>query len=469
MKKKDLFKTFLALILVFCAFQIREYKNSRGQDLTSIVENIKQDFAQNTSMGTSGIKITKVSNDSLMKIAVLNHSNPNNSRILLEFFLEEMGFPKDIIFLKLEKIIHKGLFSNEVAGWFYFPSGEMIIDETLVSDPIQLAATIRHELDHFEKAAQICKSFGIEKFSKYFNPDEFNYEFWKTASQYAKTADFDVTLYHNALLRSAQMEENDTFGAYAYYFNKSEDLRNPLEISAYAISEQIYKAFGKEYSPAKEKKIVEKFNKIDWQIYNFTEKDSLFKNSRIILFDYLYMKNMTQNDEELALFYKEKNPRFYSMYNRRLSYYTDINPSEESNKINETLNLLENMLMMTQKQITQEDIKNAYEFKFETLLLEAKRYENISKENLKIKRLLKQMIDDYMEISHKYNLVQGSQLELRMLLLKIYFENGKISRQQRQKIYSNKEFTDIMQKNKIPINNQGKEYVLKELLRQTSF
>lgn len=178
---------------------------------------------------------------------------------------------------------------------------------------------------------------------------------------------------------------------------------------------------------------------------------------------------MTQNDEELALFYKEKNPRFYSIYNRRLSYYTDINPSEESNKINETLNLLENMLMMTQKQITQEDIKNAYEFKFETLLLEAKRYENISKENLKIKRLLKQMIDDYMEISHKYNLVQGSQLELRMLLLKIYFENGKISRQQRQKIYSNMEFTDIMQKNKIPINNQGKEYVLKELLRQTSF
>ena len=60
-----------------------------------------------------------------------------------------------------------------------------------------LIAILAHELDHFDKLANICKSMGIDQFTKLFNDNNIsvNSMFWQNAAAKANDSNFDSKLY----------------------------------------------------------------------------------------------------------------------------------------------------------------------------------------------------------------------------------------------------------------------------------
>ncbi len=180
-----------------------------------------------------------------------------------------------------------------MAAAFEFSSGNMLISETSVYklDIKEVIAIIAHELDHFDKIAKVCKSMGVPAFKAFMkeNKIEINDVFWTRSSVYADINNFDAQYYKDALERFVGQTDLELLSSYADFYRIAENMRNPLEISAYEVSDYIYDFYKLPVSIGPMQSLTRKFNSVDWAIYDAISSDPILKRERIALFDYFFM------------------------------------------------------------------------------------------------------------------------------------------------------------------------------------
>ena len=205
-----------------------------------------------------------------------------------------MGYPKNILPLYVENISQTGskTRSSFQMGEFNIQTGKLTFNKQALQrvDTPTLVAILAHELDHFDKALKVAKGVGVQKYVAVFpqrNPSDA--VFWNKNIQYANINNFDVQKYYNAIYRQANQLDMDLISSYADFFRFSEPLRNPLEVSGYAVSDKIYiYYYGKPQNRGDMEKISSMFNKIDIAIQQKAKSKPYLKNCVPALFDYYY-------------------------------------------------------------------------------------------------------------------------------------------------------------------------------------
>ena len=128
--------------------------------------------------------------------------------IMIDELLAFKGYPQGAIKVKTTNInqsITKIQGSYLVAN-FDIASGNLNIEESILNQlPVTtVVAVLSHELDHFDKLASICRYMGVEQFEHLLNMNgirNVDTAFWRIASTFGKTENFNGEYYKEALER----------------------------------------------------------------------------------------------------------------------------------------------------------------------------------------------------------------------------------------------------------------------------
>lgn len=368
----------------------QEEKRTFKQPLKDTSENINKTQVQiqsnSISLKNKEIKNIQVSdkekyNQLLDSLKTYPPQSINSVQQIVNKILEFKGYPAGTILLtpdSLDESRTKTQGSYLVAT-FQFPSGEMKVNRQQIyeMDIRELVAIIAHELDHFEKFAIVCKSIGINEFQKLLEENgvtNFNKAFWEKASPYANTSNFDLKTYTDAIKRYLNQNKIELTSSYSDFYRMAENIRNPLEISAYSVSDYVYKYYNMPISEGSMKKITKKFNEVDWAIYNIVSANPTIKEERIPLFDYFFSKAIIKNKPELTGVYNNcinnqdgDLTEFWLNFEKSLS---DFYIKGEMNKSNVkiVLSLLSSTLDEARAGISDKEIANALKYKVKTIL-----------------------------------------------------------------------------------------------------
>ena len=126
---------------------------------------------------------------------------------------------------------------NYMVANFDFNTGNLYISSKMLYelDTKKLIAVLAHELDHFDKLAKICKYMGITEFEQLFKDNNIKYidtSFWNKVATYANIENFNGKFYQKALTRFLTQNNLELTSSYSDFYRLSENMRNPLEISA---------------------------------------------------------------------------------------------------------------------------------------------------------------------------------------------------------------------------------------------
>ena len=356
-------------------------------------------------------------------------------KIIVDKLLVHKGFyPETISVLEMadatKNVQIKGSY---IAAFFDFQSGAMFVDKNRLLSMTKEAviAVLAHELDHFEKLACICKSMGAANFvaklqeSGLKNTD---YSFWSRASEKANTTGIDVAKYQEALFRYIAQNSIDLVSSYSDLYRMSENIRNPLEISAYEVSDYILNYYGLPLNEGSTYKLVSKFNEVDWAIYNAINQVSAIKDERIAFFDYFFMKAIADSNykykNELENCINNKNgdlSTFWLSFEKDNMSFYDKNQQVTSQTYSTIYSLLSKTQEYAQEGVNQQIIMDTLKYKVNTLR------SNIVYPNA-IKNIEK-TINSYFEYKKQNNLNNPKQdLEFLFIMLCIenqfYKENG---------------------------------------------
>ena len=162
-----------------------------------------------------------------------------------KIFLKEMGFNPELVEIKQISSLEQGFRRFEFA--FEPVSGRILISPSYNGGRLLTSSMIRHELDHFQLFADLCKSMGVENFKKMLlakfpkvASEKFNTEFWNKAIQNAKIlSPAEVAKYTKALEKySMNGICSDNILTSIKYFG------NPIETRAYDIMVSVGKSLG---------------------------------------------------------------------------------------------------------------------------------------------------------------------------------------------------------------------------------
>lgn len=248
-------------------------------------------------------KQTKQSyNDLLDNLKMYPSRSLDTINLVVNKLLEYKGYPQNTVnVLEAEAVKNVQIKGSYIAAYFDFQSGAMYIDKNrlFALKKEEVIAILAHELDHFDKLACICKSMGVSSFvsklqeSGLANTD---YSFWSRASEKADLTSLDVKKYQEALFRYIEQNSIDLVSSYSDFYRMSENIRNPLEISAYEASDYILSYYGLPHNEGSTYKLVSKFNDVDWAIYNLINSYSSLTDERITFFDYFFMKAIVDSN-----------------------------------------------------------------------------------------------------------------------------------------------------------------------------
>lgn len=310
---------------------------------------------------------------------------PEKSVLSVQRIVDEIlvfrGYPKGII-----KVIAEDLSSpiektkgSYIGAFFNFQTGNMHINTNLLyKENIEtIIAIIAHELDHFDKIAQICKSQGVIKFRQMFKDsgvETLNSNFWATNCIYANLNNFNSEYYSNALLRYINQTNIDRLSPYADFYILSEHVRNPLEISAYEISDYILNYYGKNTTIGPTTLIVKFFNDADWAIYNQVSKYNELKNERIAFFDYFFAQAITEVNPPFAKLLTHCDNKlngnmanFWTIYKVEYNNFYNKNKTLDATTYSKILHLLKLTKDKANNIMTHDTICNALKLKIGTL------------------------------------------------------------------------------------------------------
>lgn len=314
---------------------------------------------------------------------------------------------------------------NYMVANFDFNTGNLLISSKMLYelDTKMLIAVLAHELDHFDKLAKVCKSMGINEFNKLFNDNNIkniDTTFWANASSHANIKDFESETYKNALKRFITQNNLELSSSYSDFYRLSENMRNPLEISAYAESDKVYNHFNIPITEGPIKILTKKFNEVDWSIYNSISNNSLIKDERIAIFDYFFMKAILTKypdyKHQFDICINQKNGDLTSFW---LAFENNASSFYQKGKMdNETYQKMLSLLSQTdaeiKKGINNTEIANALKYKINTLNSNLV-YPNAEKN-------LQKTIMNYLEFIQKENIVDEEE-ELKSILILICMEN----------------------------------------------
>ena len=285
-------------------------------------------------------------------------------------------------------------------------------------------AILAHELDHFDKIAKVCKSMGSDNFIKLLNENKMkdvNTSFWHRAPLKANLKDFDADYYKQALVRFLGQGNMDLASTYADLYRLSENMRNPLELSAYEVSDYVYEYYGIKKHEGPMQKLITNFNNVDWAIYNLVGKNNILNNQRIALFDYFFMQAILDKHPKYSNIYQQclstKNGDMTSFW---LAFETDNKSlySKNTQIDKATYENIMSLLSLTEQKaksgLSDNIVQNALKFKVNTLL------NNIVFPNA-IKNI-QEAASDYIQYA-KNSVTKDAKTELKMILTLICIEN----------------------------------------------
>lgn len=158
-------------------------------------------------------------------------------------FLKEMGFNPELV--KVRYATEAEVAFQDYGMAFEPISGKLLISPNYKGSNLLTSSAIRHELDHFQLFANLCKSMGVENFKKMMfakypkaTAEMFNTEFWNKVIQNAKVmSPAEVTKYTKAFkeYELPGLFNNDLLTKVNYF-------ANPIETRAYDIQASIGKS-----------------------------------------------------------------------------------------------------------------------------------------------------------------------------------------------------------------------------------
>ena len=314
---------------------------------------------------------------------------------------------------------------NYMVANFDFNTGNLYISSKMLYelDTKKLIAVLAHELDHFDKLAKICKYMGITEFEQLFKDNNIKYidtSFWKRVATYANTENFNGKFYQEALTRFLTQNNLELTSSYSDFYRLSENMRNPLEISAYEESDYVYKYFNIEIKDGPMKVLTKTFNDVDWEIYNTISKNEYVKDERIAIFDYFFLEAILKTFPDLKTEYNicqnQKNgdlTYFWLTFENSVKSFYQKGKMDNNTYI-KMLNLLKTTEEEVKKGITDNEIATALKYKINTLSSNLV-YPNVL-DNLKKTTI------SYLKYTKEKN-IQDSEQELRSIITLINIEN----------------------------------------------
>ncbi len=342
--------------------------------------------------------------------------------------LRYKGYPDYIVNIvsEEESNLKQKTQGSYVAAYFNIQTGQMHLNKAPLYqlEIEEVVAIIAHELDHFDKIAKICKSMGTAEFIKMLNDNKMgdvNYTFWENAQTKANIEDFDAKAYKDALVRYINQGSIDLVSSYSDLYRLSEHMRNPLELSAYSVSDFIFSYYNIENNEGPIKKMVRKFNNLDWAIYNLISKNEILKDERIALFDYFFMTAILQSNQKYQAAYydciQNRNGNmsaFWLEFEKDHRSFYNKNEQMDQRTYNSIMYLLDETEKLANSGISNEEICDALKYKVNTL------YANLVFPNAV--KYMTNAANDYISFINK-NRISRPQDELQMILLLICIEN----------------------------------------------
>ena len=320
---------------------------------------------------------------------------------------------------------------------FDFKSGKLYIEESILNQlsATTLIAVLVHELDHFDKLANLCRYTGVDQFENILNRNgilNVDTTFWRMASTFGKTKNFNGEEYKDALERFVSQNKIQDTGAYSTFYKLAENLRNPLEISAYKESDYVYNHYGITIQEGPTQKLVKKFNDIDWAIYSKIAYDNILKTERVSVFDYYYSKAVLEQMPDLANIYNScltlRNgdlTNFWTAYKNKLNTFYKNNGQLNATDYSTIISLLNSTQTKLKDEINKEDIALILKNKINT-----EKNSTYTEENIKN---FEKTLTNYINYTNTNEIKDDKQTLITSILL-ICIEN---------KLYKNKQNEEI--------------------------
>ncbi len=385
------------------------------------------------------------------------HSIPT-ATIIANKLLEYKGYSADTLNVTAATSFSQGKTPGSyTAAYFNIATGDLIVNSELIYkyNNQYLTAIIAHELDHFEKIAQICKSMGVNNFIEFMNKNNVhiqNKDFWERAILKTDITDFNEKYYKEALERYVNQNKTDLISTYTDFNIIAEHIRNPLEISAYEVSDFIlnYYNLPKDESPLRN--LVLKFNSVDWEIYNLASKNTILNDERIAIFDYLLSKAIIISNSKYLDIYRncinnaggDLTQFWLAFKNDNISFYGKSMQIDTST-YNNFMNILDTIYQLSQSGLSANNYAESLRDKAFTLkenLIYDGAFEN-----------LKKTVEDYLNFTNQNN-ITDPKAELKMILLLINIEN--IENQKNNSLYYIK--VPILLTNLYPQKSKGNRF-----------
>ncbi|MCD7878953.1 MAG: hypothetical protein LUG16_03355 [Candidatus Gastranaerophilales bacterium] len=359
----------------------------------------------------------------LDELAAYEFKDLTSVRYAVNKILEFKGYPPDIVPVLEDKggntrDFVEGIY---VAAYFMPSTGGVYVNpKTLqVNKKEVIISILFHELDHFDVFAKICKSMGVEAYLNYLQMD--NYSFWEQVAPYANIDGFDYKYYLNAVDRKLTLKNIDVSSLYSYLYIIAEDRRNPLEIRAYDITNNILEYYKQETNESMYLELVKAFNETDWVIYDTIYQNPLLKNQRIAIFDYIFAKVIMQKYPQFKDVYvfcisnnKGNLSHFWNNFNKAvIGLGSDLVMNQRS--LNILVELLKEIEAQARSGLTDIEIANALNYKASTI------YANVFTTNST--NNLRRTCSDYLKFIKSKNINAPSE-ELKQIIMLICVENN---------------------------------------------
>lgn len=352
----------------------------------------------------------------------------NSAENIVKDILKFKGYPEYTVKVISDeaKDMKQKTAGSYVAASFNISTGYMHINKAplYALNIEEIIAIIAHELDHFEKISQVCKYMGTAEFAKMLNENKMqglNYEFWNKAQLYANIDNFNGEYYKDALLRYISQGSIDLTSSYSDLYKLSEHIRNPLEISAYDISDSILEYYDIQIQEGPLRNLVAKFNSLDWAIYNLISQNKVIINERIAIFDYYFMNAIISSFPKYREIYNNcinnKNgdmTEFWLSFEKDHESFYNKNMQLDEKTYSDIINLVDKTEVLTKNGLTEESICIALKCKVNTLL------SNIVFPNAI--KYIKSAATDYLK-HIKTNKISNPKDELQMILVLLCIEN----------------------------------------------
>ena len=430
-------------IIIYCTYPNTLEKIKKNITYEEFLENRPKNYSQ---IKTSQIQPIIKTNQSPKEIPEINYKSDNNFKRLLDELkrypsrsissaeiitknlLIYLGYNGYEIKIQPISITNNGLkpIGTSIAASFDIKTGTLKLNKDLISklETEEITAIIAHELDHFDKIAKICKSMGAENFFNFTqenNLEIINKDFWINASKKANLNDFNTSLYKSALKRFILPSKLEIPSIYADLYSLSELIRNPLEISAYEISDYILSYYNIQGKESLTKKLANQFNKVDWGIYNITSKDNNLIRERLAIFDYLLMQAIIENNtkyinsvNQCTSTNGDLTPFWREFINDNKEFF-DRNTQASAESYNYIIELLKKVELLTNNKISAYNKAEAIKFYVYTLIANTKYKNSIT--------YIKNSIEDYLIYTSKHNIDKPKDI-LNMYLILICLENN---------------------------------------------